>query len=50
ISDESLDYIFDFYVSGLQTILTKWILKGCVEDETEIIRIIDLCLYKQTKL
>ena len=48
ISDEALDYIFDFYVSGLQTIITKWILKGCVEDETEIIRIIDLCLYKHT--
>ena len=48
ISDEALDYIFDFYVSGLQTIITKWILKGCVEDETEIIKIIDLCLYKHT--
>ena len=48
ISDVALDYVFDFYVSGLQTILTKWILKGCVDDETEIIRIIDLCLYKQT--
>ena len=48
ISDEALDYIFDFYVSGLQTIINKWILKGCVEDETEIIRIIDLCLYKHT--
>ena len=48
ISNEALDYIFDFYVSGLQTIITKWILKGCVEDETEIIGIIDLCLYKHT--
>ena len=48
ISDEALDYIFDFYVSGLQTIITKWILKGCVDDENEIIRIIDLCLYKHT--
>ena len=48
ISHEALDYIFDFYVSGLQTIITKWILKGCVEDETEIIKIIDLCLYKHT--
>ena len=48
ISDEALDYIFDFYVAGMQTIITKWILKGCVEDETEIIRIIDLCLYKHT--
>ena len=50
ISDEALDYIFDFYVSGLQTIITKWILKSCVDDEAEIIKIIDLCLYKQTKL
>ncbi len=48
IDNEALDYIFDFYVSGMQSILTKWILKGCVEDETEIIKIIDLCLYRRT--
>ncbi len=48
ISDEALDYVFDFYVVGLQKILTKWILKGCVEDETEILKIIDVCLYKYT--
>ena len=48
ISDEALDYIFEFYVVGMQTIITKWILKGCVDDENEIIRIIDLCLYKHT--
>ncbi len=46
ISDEALDYVFDFYVAGLQKILTKWVLKGCIEDETEIIKIIDVCLYK----
>lgn len=48
ISDTALDYVFDFYVAGLQKILTKWILNGCVEDETEILKIVDVCLYKYT--
>lgn len=48
LSNEALDYIFDFYVSGTRTIISEWIQKGCVEDETEVIKIIDLCLYKQT--
>ncbi len=43
-----LDYIFDFYVSGTQNILTKWILNGCSEKEEDIIRIIDLCMNKST--
>ncbi len=50
LGDEALDYVFDFYVAGLQKILTKWILKGCAEDETEILKIIDVCLYKYTSL
>lgn len=47
LSDTALDYVFDFYVAGTQKIISKWILGGCVEDETDIIKIIDLCLYKQ---
>ena len=47
LSTTDLDYIFDFYVAGVQKITSKWILGGCVEDETKIIQLIDLCLYKQ---
>lgn len=47
VSDEAKDYVFDFYVSGIREVLKKWILKGCIDD-TEIIKIIDLCLYKHT--
>lgn len=47
LSDTALDYIFDFYVAGTRKIISKWILGGCVDNENDLIRIIDLCLYKQ---
>ncbi len=50
LSDEAIDYVYDFYVAGMQKILSKWILKGCVESENEIVGIIDVCLYKYTLL
>ncbi len=47
LSDNMLDYIFDFYVAGIKKILTKWISNGCIEDEHDVMKIIDVCLYKK---
>ena len=41
-----MDYMFEFYVAGVEAIIRKWVLNNCSDEIEKVVHAIEVCVHK----